>query len=279
MALAASLAVAAVALSISQFRAQAAPVIVAKLTRLSGAVESGGTAGWLPVATGQSLTEGQDLVTGPDGKAALTLRRGMTLRLNTDTRIALADIDRIVVERGEVYLDADSRSSPGTELQIASAFGSTRHIGTQYEVQVAPDEMRVSVREGRVELAGADAGQIVAAAGEELSINAAGAVQRGEVGKRDPRWNWIADVTPPFAIEDRRLSEFLAWVCRETGRVLDFGSPQAQATAEKIILRGSVAGLSPDAALAAVMATTNLVYIDENGRLTIRSPIRQAAVR
>ncbi len=278
-ALAASLAVAAVALGVIQSRTPATPVMVAKLTRLSGAVEAGGTAGWLPVAAGQSLTAGQELVTGPRGKAALTLRRGVTLRLNTNTRIALAGIDRIVVERGAVYLDAGPEPAANSSVRIDSAFGSTRHLGTQYEVQVAEDRMRVSVREGRVELAAADARPVVALAGEQLSVSPSGSVERGLVDRRDPRWSWITDVTPPFAIEDRRLSEFLVWVCRETGRELAFASPQAQATAEGIILRGSVAGLSPDDALAAVMATTNLLYIDENGRLTIRSPIRQAAAR
>jgi ferric-dicitrate binding protein FerR (iron transport regulator) len=139
--------------------------------------------------------------------------------------------------------------------------------------------MRVSVREGRVELAPTDARPVVALAGEQLTINPAGSVARSVVDKRDPRWDWIADVTPPFAIEDRRLTEFLAWFCRETGCELDFASPRAQAMAGDIVLRGSVAGLSPDAALAAVMATTNLAYSAENGRLTIRSPIRQAATR
>ena len=97
--------------------------------------------------------------------------------------------------------------------------------------------------------------------------------------RRDPRWNWIADVTPPYAIEDRRLAEFLAWVCRETGRELAFATPEAEAAAQSIILRGSVAGLSPDEALAAVMATTNLTYTDDNGRLIVQPAVRQAATR
>ena len=279
MALAASLAVAAVALGVIQTRTPDTPLTVAKLTRQSGAVESGSTGNWRPTTAGQSLTAGQELVTGPGGKAALTLRHGVTVRLDTDTRVALKGIDRIVVERGAVYLDAGLEPSPDTSVRIDSAFGSTRHLGTQYEVRVADNGMRVSVREGRVELAAANAPPVTALAGEQLSVDPAGRVERGTVDKRDPGWNWISDVTPPFAIEDRRLSEFLAWVCRETGRELHFASPQAEAAAEAVVLRGSVAGLSPDDALAAVMATTNLTYSDENGLLTVRSPLRQAATR
>ena len=141
--------------------------------------------------------------------------------------------------------------------------------------------MRVSVREGKVALADRArlATPVVAQAGEQLTIGTAGAPTRGAVDRQDPRWNWITDVTPPYAIEDRRLAEFLAWVCRETGRDLVFASPEVKAAAEDIILRGSVAGLSPDAALAAVMATTNLSYSDDNGRLTIQPAVHQAATR
>lgn len=279
--LAAGLAVAAVTLGVFQSGTPTPAPVVATLTRLSGAVEAGVGAGWQPVNAGQSLSVGQQLVTGPQGKAALTLARGVTLRLDTDTRIALAGIDRLVVERGAVYLDAGDRPSAGQSVRIDSTFGSTRHLGTQYEVRVTPEQMLVSVREGQVEMAGAARLQtrVVAQAGEQLAIGTTGAVTRRAVDQRDPRWNWIADVTPPYAIEDRRLSEFLAWVCRETGRELVFASPQVKVAAEEIILRGSVAGLSPDDALAAVMATTDLSYSDDNGRLTIQPAVRQAATR
>lgn len=279
MALAASLAVAAVALGILQSGPPTATPM-ATLALVSGPVEAGGDSGWQPVAAGRSLTVGQDLVTGPRGKAALSLANGVTLRLDANTRIALAGIDRVVVGRGAVYLDSGERPSVGPGVRVDTAFGSTRHLGTQYEVRVLPAEMQVSVREGRVETA-PDIGQapVVAQAGEQVTIGTNGAVARATVDRRDPRWNWIADVTPPYAIEDRKLAEFLAWVCRETGRELAFATPDAEAAARSIVLRGSVAGLSPDEALAAVMATTNLTYTDDNGRLIVQPAVRQAATR
>jgi ferric-dicitrate binding protein FerR (iron transport regulator) len=285
LAMAASLAVIAVALGVFQLRTPTQAPSVATLARLSGSVEVGVEVGvdadWQPVAAGQSLRVGQQLVTGPQGKAALTLARGATLRLDANTRIAMAGIDRVVVKRGAVYLDAGNRPAAGPGLQIASAFGNTRHLGTQYEVRVSPAGMRVSVREGRVELSGAGGSRsaVVAQAGEQLLIGSAGAVARQAVDRHDARWNWIADVTPPYAIEDRRLAEFLAWVCRETGRELAFASPEVEATAQSIILRGSVAGLSPNDALAAVMATTNLSYTDDDGRLVIAPAMRHATTR
>jgi len=281
LALAASLAVAAVALGVWQSKAPEPAPVMATLTRLSGAVEAGVGVGWQPVTVGQSLRVGQQLVTGPQGKAALTLAKGVTLRLDTDTRIALAGIDRVVVERGAVYLDSGGRAAAGSRLRIDSAFGSTRHVGTQYEVRMLPEQMQVSVREGQVAVTdeARSATPALAKAGEQLTIESTGAVTRRAVDRQDPRWNWITDVTPPYAIEDRRLTEFLTWVCRETGRDLVFASPEVRVAAEEIVLRGSVAGLSPEAALAAVMATTNLSYSDDNGRLTIRPAVRQATTR
>jgi ferric-dicitrate binding protein FerR (iron transport regulator) len=243
-------------------------------------LEADGNSGWQPAAAGQSLKVGQELVTGPAGKAALALANGVTLRLDANTRVALAGIDRVVVGRGAVYLDSGERPAAGPGLRIDTEFGSTRHLGTQYEVRVLPAEMQVSVREGRVETAPV-VGQspVVAQAGEQVTIGTSGRLARSVVDRRDPRWNWIADVTPPYAIEDRPLAEFLAWVCRETGRELTFATPAAEAAAQSIILRGSISGLSPDDALAAVMATTNLTYTDDGGRLIVQPAVRQAATR
>jgi len=280
LALAAGLAVAAIALGVLRQAPPPAAPVAATLARFSGPVEAGDSRNWQPVAAGQSLAVGDHVVTGPRGKAALALARGATLRLDTDTRIALAGIDRVVVERGAVYLDAGATPAPGPAVRIDTAFGSARHLGTQYEVRMLPAAMQVSVREGRVATTTAAAPEpVVARAGEQVSVAADGNLTRGTIDRRDPRWNWIADVTPPFAIEDRRLAEFLAWVCRETGRELAFASPEAEAAAAAIVLRGSVAGLSPDEALAAVMATTNLTYREDGGQLIVQSALRQAATR
>ena len=155
LALAASLAVAAVALGV--FQSGIADGQRRSSPRSTRRQRARGSRRRIPAGSrsrrASRWRSGQQLVTGPRGKAALTLARGVTLRLDANTRIALAGIDRVVVERGAVYLDAGDRPAAGPSLRIDSAFGSTRHLGTQYEVRVPPAEMQVSVREGRVELA------------------------------------------------------------------------------------------------------------------------------
>ena len=67
-------------------------------------------------------------------------------------------------------------------------------------------------------------------------------------------WRWAEAGAPPFAIEGRSLDEFLAWAARETGRNLVYASADAARESEQTRLKGSVAGLSPEAAVAAVLA-------------------------
>ena len=242
---------------------------LATLSRVDGAVEAGSGSDWQPVTLRQTLTEGQGIVTGPQGRAALRLRDGITLRLDTDTRIALLTPERIVVKRGAVYLDAGQGSAVADPLVIESRFGATRHLGTQYEVRVAPGSMLVSVREGLVEVSGTGL-PTQAKAGEQLLLKANGSMQREYIARTAAYWDWTQEVTPPFAIEQRTLPEFLVWVSRETGRELEFASPQLRSSATGIVLRGSIVGLRPDAALAAVMATTPLGYTADRRLITVQ---------
>lgn len=252
-------------------------VPLATLSRVSGAVEAGSGSDWQPANVRQTLTAGQGIVTGPQGRAALKLRDGITLRLDTDTRIALLTPERIVIRRGAVYLDAGQHSAVADPLVIESRFGTTRHLGTQYEVRIAPEAMLVSVREGRVEVSGTGlATQAIAQAstGEQLLLKANGGMQRQAIDRTAALWDWTQDVTPPFAIEQRTLPEFLVWVSRETGREIEYASPELQASAAQIVLRGSIVGLRPDAALAAVMATTPLDYVADRGLISVQAAMR-----
>lgn len=270
LALAASLAVAAIGAWFALPLLNQPAVPLATLSRVSGAVEAGSGNEWQPATLRQSLTAGQGIVTGPQGRAALKLRDGVTLRLDTDTRIALLSPERIVVKRGAVYLDAGQHSAVADPLVIESRFGTTRHLGTQYEVRVASEAMVVSVREGRVEVSGTGLAT-QAQAGEQLLVKANGSMQRQTVERSAALWDWTQEVTPPFAIEQRTLPEFLAWIARETGREVEFASPELQSSAAGIVLRGSIAGLRPDAALAAVMATTPLEYTADRSLIVVQA--------
>jgi ferric-dicitrate binding protein FerR (iron transport regulator) len=176
---------------------------------------------------------------------------------DADSTFRLAANDRLILDHGALYVDAARTADAPVALHIETAAGSVRHLGTQYQVRTLGEDIVVSVREGRVEVSGAH-GTNAGEAGERLRLSPSGNVQRSRIAAQDASWQWASAVAPTFDIADQPLSTFLTWVARETGRKLIYHNPQAEAQAASARLRGSIAGLTADAALAAVLPTTNL---------------------
>lgn len=249
--------------------------VVARVDRTVGGVELGSDgSGWQSPAAGGAIRQGQEFRTGPGGRAAVRFPGGASLRLDAGTTVAFEAPDRLALRAGAVYLDSGASSPvPGPGLVVATRFGTVRHLGTQYEVRVQPADLLVSVREGSVAVSGSAtdsaAGPSEAGAGEQLRVDGAGRISRVPLPPGGKAWAWIGSITPTYAIEQRPLPEFLAWVARETGRQLEFASADARAQAAGVTLRGSIEGLAPDAALAAVLATTRLQATTRDDRIVV----------
>jgi ferric-dicitrate binding protein FerR (iron transport regulator) len=234
--------------------ATAAPVVT--VARLDGTMElqvPGGA--WRTVAALDQAPAGATLRTGRTGRAVLAWQGGATVRVDADTRLALAD-GRVVLEAGAVYVDGDTAAGH-VAPDVATPLGLVRHLGTRYEVRVVPERLRVTVRDGRVEVASGGTRE-VAAGGERLIVASTGAVARERVPTWGAEWSWLDALAPALQIEGRRVDEFVASAARETGREVRYASPAARAAAGEVVLRGSIAGLAPDVALQAVLATTRL---------------------
>jgi hypothetical protein len=91
-----------------------------------------------------------------------------------------------------------------------------------------------------------------------LRLNTGGELSRHSIAASDSSWQWAAAAAPVFDIDNQSLAAFLQWTARETGRRVVYSSPEVAASAASIKLRGSIAGMDADAALAAVLATTQL---------------------
>jgi hypothetical protein len=78
-------------------------------------------------------------------------------------------------------------------------------------------------------------------------------------------------VSPAFAAEGRTLGEFLGWFERETGRSVAFAEPGEAATANAIVLHGSLRGLEPTEALETLAAGAGFEVSEANGHLVLRS--------
>lgn len=279
-ALATAAGVAALALTLWVARPQliARGAVVGTVARTVGASER--EAGVLrpaqALAAGDVLRVGDEVTTGRTSRVALVLGDGASLRLDRDTHIELAADDRVHVSRGAVYVDAGPPGAVRSRLRIETPIGSVRHLGTQYEVRLLGAVVQVRVREGRVQVDRGAGPSLEAAAGEQLRVSGAGQqVARGTIAPHAPEWGWVAAAAPGFDIGGRPLVEFLEWAGRELGREIVFASPQAEAAAATTVLSGSVAGLSPQEALAAVLPATALHWRAESGgRLVIESARR-----
>jgi ferric-dicitrate binding protein FerR (iron transport regulator) len=252
-------AAAVLGISLLMLRPEVAPATVASVVRTVGTAElrAPGEVAWQPLSSGAILIAGSELRTPGEGRVALALASGLSLRLDGGSRLAFSDGAHATLASGAVYVDSGhepaNRAAP---LEIETSHGRVAHLGTQYEARLAVDALVVSVREGRVSVA-TGARVIEGSAGERLTIGPGG-VQRTNVAVQADDWQWAGAIAPGFEIEGRSLEAFLAWAARETGRTLEFADETARAAAAELTLHGSIDGLDPQQALETVLATTDL---------------------
>jgi ferric-dicitrate binding protein FerR (iron transport regulator) len=244
-----------------------APLLLAEVERVTGGVElladSAAGAAQLLVA-GTRLAEGAEVSTGPDGRAALRLLGGPSLRLDLDSRLRMTGDGRVALLGGAVYVD----SQGGAPVIVETPWGVVEERGTQFEVRLAADAVRVRVREGAVSLAD-EGSQWEAPAGAELTLTADGRLARASVPFHGDAWSWVQQIAPPFQLDGRTLGEFLAWVGRETGWQVSWRDTARAALASSTVLHGSVDGLPPEQALAAVLPTCGLAHRLEGGTVLL----------
>lgn len=248
----------AVWMSLPLMQTSAAPVAVIALAK--GLVETGGADAeqpWRPAVADGGLSAGSELRTGAASRVALRFGNDLSVRVDENSIVAVAAADRIVLRQGAVYVDAGDEPNRAAPLLVETPFGVVRHLGTQYEARTVDGSVRLRVREGRVAVSTARRTH-EGNAGEQLTIGADGAERRAKIGRAGEAWAWVSDVAPAYDIENRSLAGFLRWVGRETGRDVVYASRRSEDEAHVIMLRGSVAGLRPEQALAAVLNTTQL---------------------
>lgn len=245
--------------------------IVANVSRSVGTaqVREGDAGSWLKIVSGQTLQGGEHIQTGADGRLSLALADGVSLRLDHDTSVTLVDADRIDVSAGAVYVDSGRPESGVGRLKVGTPLGVVRHVGTQFEARILPNGTRVRVREGRVDVMPVQGATRTLQKGEEVVLSRAGIEERGHIEPASDEWDWASNTAPDFDIDGRPVHELLIWAGREMGLQLVYASPESEAEARRAVLSGSVASLTPDDALAAVLPTTNLRSAERDGQLLI----------
>ena len=239
------------------------PVRVAVLEHLVGDVTGSGPD--FEARAGGSVSAGTAVVTSPDAAASLRLAGGPAVRLDADTALRFDSATRLILDRGAVYLDTGSET--GRSLEVVTRYGVARDIGTRFEVRMLQDGWQVRVRDGEVELAGEQTSHTVGA-GRTILLRGNSAT-RGQVAAHGPEWGWVLEAVPPFELEGRTLSEFLAWVSHETGLEPRYQDPALESEVAQSVIRSSARGLRPDLAPAAVLPAFGLRHRIEDGVLRI----------
>jgi ferric-dicitrate binding protein FerR (iron transport regulator) len=230
--------------------------IVAHVERVEGA---------FPLPPGAPLREREWIETTAPTRAALRLADGTSVRLDAGCRMRLLSVAAIELTHGGLYIDTD-RESAG--LEVRTAIGTARDIGTQFETRLTGGSLLVRVRTGVVELRRSDGAHVMAPAGTELTVRGNDTTRRS-VARDGREWDWAAALAPRFDIEGRSVAAFLEHVSRERGWSLRYADAALARDASGIILHGSVAGLEPEDALAAALATSDLVHRVSEGELVV----------
>jgi len=266
---AAAAAVAAVALAV---RFAARPAVAVAVERIEGAprvTSADGTGRAL--AVGEVVAAGAAVSTDAGSRVAVRTASGHAVRLDRGSRVRVRDDGSIALESGAVYVDdfAPSGARPAVPVEIATAAGIVRDVGTRFEVRaLAGPAVRVRVRDGKVAI---DAGgrSLVAEAGEEVALDANGGARRGRVDPRSPEWSWIEAIAAPPDIDGRPLREFLDWFAGERALTLAFADPDTERAAAETRLGGSIRDLTLDEALESVLATAGMAGRIEGGVLGV----------
>ena len=215
---------------------------------------------------GDELRPGTRIATH-GGRTAIVLANGVELRLDSNTEISLDTERSMSLASGALYLDSSHRTGSPETVAIVARGTVIRDIGTRYEVRLSDRELRVRVRDGRVEVLSAF-GMREADRGGQLMVTSSG-ILAGRAPTSGADWDWIVRATPPPQLEGRPLPEFLAWAEREGGRTIRFADPALERANAATIVYGAIERLTVEEALDVVLPSCGLARRTDGDIITI----------
>lgn len=209
------------------------------------------------VETGAQLRAGDAMETARGATASLRWGAA-TLRMDGGTHVRLDSSRGLFLDHGAVYV-----ASNGARVVVSTPLGDVHDVGTEFEVRIDQDTVRVRVREGRVDLRRNGATHS-AAAGVELAADARGSVTQRAIPRSGSEWDWVVRAAPAMTLEGRTLRAVVDSVSREKGLTVVYAKGVGDAR-----LHGSIP-LSPDEALNAALAASGLVARTDGDRLLVQ---------
>lgn len=246
---------------------------LATVETLNGAVRlvsasERGAAGPTLFQIGDRIREGDVVDTTGGSLAGLRLSSGTSVRVDRGTRLRWLSDTTLVLDKGAIYVDSGGGHG-ARSLEVHTAVGVARDIGTRFEVRFSGSALRVRVRDGLVRLSQSRQSH-EAKPGDELTLDGNGSVVRRAVPVYGADWAWAVALARPFDIEGQSLRSFLDWITGENGWQLQFANTDIEQKSLTTTLHGSIQGLTPDEALAAVLPTVGVEHRLEDGVLLIR---------
>jgi ferric-dicitrate binding protein FerR (iron transport regulator) len=238
--------------------------VVATVQTIAGGAIAGDGAARHLLDSGASILAGDSIETAGSAAASLSWG-GATLRLDGGTRVRMASARELDLQRGAVYIASDHPSANG--VVIKTPLGAVHDIGTQFEVRLDGGQMRIRVREGRIDLRQGTASHL-ASAGVELNADAHGAITQRSIPGNGADWDWVVRAAPPIRLDGRTLADVVNFVTHEQGVKPVWSDASARAAAS-IRLHGAVP-LNPDEALDSALVASGLTAHIDGDRLVIQ---------
>ena len=221
-----------------------------------------------------ALHPGYQLQTGTNSGLSINWSSGLEqVRVDQDTHLKIISASQVELGSGRIYIDMhpgrnDARADDA--LQVITPFGTVKHLGTQYIVAVENERTDVLVREGVVEIRGNSVKHTVDK-GTRASVDTSGGFNLTAIEGHGDEWEWAQQLSPGYEIEGRRLTDFLQWFQRETGRTIQWESPELEFMAESTILHGPKIETDPMQALDVMLMSSGLEWSEQDGQILVSS--------
>jgi len=247
------------------------PVQVATIGKSHGSIYVLGEQSQLYKVTDLSaVMAGQTIKTDHESGIGLEWGNGGSLRIAADTRVEFVSSEAIYLRSGRVYFDSTPSDVPNAaQLSIQTDHGTVTHVGTQYMTYTASDELTVTVREGRVSIAGNYYDTNVLE-GQHSSITGSARPSVTSFQRYGPAWKWIEATSPILDTDGRSVDAFLNWVSRETGLKIEYPDAATKQAALDVVLKGTV-NIEPREALEFWLQGQDLSWYIDGGTIKVNS--------
>lgn len=222
------------------------------------------------VEKGGLIYGGQTITTSANSGLGLTIGQSHSLRLDQSTLLLVQDTNNFILKKGAVYFDSGKKNT-NSYITVHTDRGRFTDIGTQFELRLINEDVRLRVREGEVafKAKGLLGKRIQVTELKEVRMTPSAEPVFSDISANGATWQWAQTLANDFKLEDSDLDEFLRWLARENGWQLRYSDNRIALKAASIKLKGSVAGIYGEQALAAVCATTSLTCRLDKGTILV----------